>query len=596
MKKNIFFYRIFILLLVTVVLFAVLTMLIFSFLPNNIITEMGLWRLEPRAEAIADLVLKYQQGLIPRSEFEEHLSIYDALWDAAAYVYDSRGELIFDNEDSFRTQLQPQPPHKIHQILTEVCAEHLEKVLSGEKVVISRGNTRGSDLFVMVGQPVSDGGNISGAVFLTRPPTEFFITLRGFNRAMMLSAIGVFLLISIPMYRVVRLLVNPLKEMQDVAISMANGNLAAKANENYKGEIGELGRSLNYLSSELSKTVSVLEVERNRLKQIFDGLAEGIVALNAQGNITQVNPAMRTLFGPSREDERMCLISSSELWEDFDTVLEQGHVITRSMQWKQMVLRVTIYPLEDELRRIVGAVGLFRDVTESERLEQTRREYVANVSHEFHTPVSALRALAETLLDDMVPDEKTKKRYYEHILHETLRLSRLINDLLMLSRLQSGAVSTQREAFRLNELMGSVAERYTVLAAGKKIVFSFSKLPDDLTINSNADLVEEVLIILLDNAIKYTPPHGSVSLFACLDEHDDQLVKVSVADTGTGISQNDLPHIFERFFKADKARVGQGTGLGLAIAFEILQSLGERIYVESREGKGSTFTFTLTRK
>lgn len=596
MKKNSFFYRIFILLLATVVLFAVLTMLIFTFLSSDIFTKMKVWELEPRAEAIAHLVLKYHQGLMSKSEVEEQLSIYNAFWDAVVYIYDSQGKLIFINEGSFISQLQPQSHLKMNQILTEVFGEYLEPVLSGEKVVTSRGNSRGPNLFLMVGQPVINDGIITGAVFLTKPLTEFFTALRGFNRAMMLSALGVFLLISIPMYRVVRLLVKPLKEMQDVAISMANGNLSAKANENYKGEIGELGRSLNYLSSELSKTISALEVERNRLKQIFNGLAEGIVALDALGNITYVNPAIHTLFGVNREDGRMGLIPSPELWEDFDTLLSQGHVITRSMQWKQMVLRITIYPLENELQQIVGAVGLFRDVTESERLEQTRREYVANVSHEFQTPVSALRALAETLLDDMVPDEETKKRYYRHMLHETIRLSRLINDLLMLSRLQSGAVSTQREAFQINELMENVADRYTVLAAEKNIVFSFSPLPGDSTIISNADLVEEVLIILLDNAIKYTLPNGSISLFACLDEHDDQIVKVSVADTGIGISPDDLPHIFERFYKADKAHATQGTGLGLAIAFEILQHLGEKIYVESQEGKGSTFTFTLTRQ
>ncbi len=258
-----------------------------------------------------------------------------------------------------------------------------------------------------------------------------------------------------------------------------------------------------------------------------------------------------------------------------------------------MVLRITIYPLEDELHNVAGAVGLFRDVTESERLEKTRREYVANVSHELHTPVSALRALSETLIDNMVPDEETKKRYYGHMLHETVRLSRLIDDLLTLSRLQSGAVSTQREVCHINRIMSDVADRYTVLAGEKSIEFSFSPLPDDLTIISSADLVEQVLIILLDNAIKYTLPDGSIKLFASLDDNN---IKVSVSDTGIGISPDDLPHIFERFYKADKAHATQGTGLGLAIAFEIIQRLGEQIYVESQPGKGSTFTFTLTRE
>ena len=590
MKRNIFLYRVLIVLLVTIVLYAVLTMAIFLFIANDMFAEMKVRELEPRAENIAGLVLKYQQGFMSKSELDGLLSTNDAFWDAVVYVYDGQGELIFKNEGT----IMPQHQQRFSLILTEVFVEYLDEVFSGEKVVSTKNKSKGTDRILVVGQPVIDDGIVTGAVFLTKPPTELVAAIRGLTYAMRLSAAGVFLLIIIPVYQVARRLVNPLKEMQDVAISMANGNLSAKANENYKGEIGELGRSLNYLSSELSKTISALEVERNRLKQIIDGLAEGIVALDIQKNITHVNPAIRMIFGTKQEDGRMGLIPSLELWNDFDNVLRDGHLITRSMQWKQIVLKITIYPLENESHHIVGAVGLFRDVTESERLEHTRREYVANVSHELNTPVSALRAISETLIDDMVPDEETKKRYYGHILHETMRLSSLINDLLMLSRLQSGAVSMQREAFKINELMGSVADRYTVLAAEKSISFSFSFLPDDLTIFSNAHLVEQVLIILLDNAIKYTLPSGSISLFACLDDHD--IVKVSVSDTGIGIAPEDLPHIFERFYKADKAHATQGTGLGLAIAYEIMQRLGEEIKVESLEEKGSTFTFTLTCK
>ncbi|MBB6218285.1 two-component system sensor histidine kinase ResE [Anaerosolibacter carboniphilus] len=585
-KKNIFLRRVLTLLIGTVILYGILNTIIFVLIANGMFTDLQIRELEPRAEAIANLVLKYQQGGMTKSELNEQFSINNEIWNAAVYVYDGQGNLMIRSEGTLIRRFEKELRQHMTPALNKAFGRYLDSVLSGQQIVSTKGP------FLVVGQPILDNGTVSGAVFLSKPPAELVTAFLGLNRSMQVSALGVLLLMIFPVYRVTRHIVNPLKEMRDVAINMANGNLTEQANEAYKGEIGELGRSLNYLSSRLSKTISALEVERNRLKQTIDGLSEGIVAIDTEGNITHVNPAIHSIFGMSQEDGRKGIIPSQELWEDFETVLLRGYTIVRSMQWKQMVLRITICPLEDELNHIAGAVGLFRDVTESERLEQTRREYVANVSHELRTPVSALRALSETLADDMVPDEDTKKRYYSHMLHETMRLTRLINDLLTLSRLQSDPAAIQREEFKINELMTNVADRYAVLAGEKGIEFSFSALPEDVMINSNMDLVEQVLIILLDNAIKYTSSQGNILLDV---SSDDNIVKIFVSDTGIGISPSDLPHIFERFYKVDKAHATQGTGLGLAIAFEIIQRLGEEIYVESQLEKGSTFTFTLSR-
>ncbi|MFZ5966135.1 MAG: ATP-binding protein [Bacillota bacterium] len=591
-KKNIFLRRILSLLLGTVMLYGVLNTIIFVFIANDMYTEMQIRELKPRAEAIANLVLKYQQGVMTKSELDEQFSMNDAIWNAVVYVYDGQGNLMIKNEGTLPPRIPQELQQQIIPILNEMFGEYIDSVLSGQQIISTKDVGPKYGRFLVVGQPIINNGTVTGGVFLAKAPEELVTALFGLSRSMRLSAVGVLILMIYPVYRITRHIVNPLKQMRDVAINMANGNLSEQANEEYKGEIGELGRSLNYLSTRLSETISALKVERNRLKQTIDGLSEGIVAIDIERNITHVNPAIHNIFGISQEDGPIGLIPNQELWEDFDTVLLQGYTIVRSMRWKQMVLRITISPLENEQHHIVGAVGLFRDVTESERLEQTRREYVANVSHELRTPVSGLRAIIETLVDDMVPDEDTKKRYYNHMLHETMRLTRLINDLLTLSRLQSDPAAIRREPFQINEIMTNVADRYAVLASEKGIKFSFSPLTEDVIINSNMDLVEQVLIILLDNAIKYTPPQGTILLDASID---DSIVKISVSDTGIGISPEDLPHIFERFYKVDKAHATQGTGLGLAIAFEIIQRLGEEIYVESQLEKGSTFTFTLSR-
>lgn len=589
MKKNVFLRRILSLLIGTIVLYLILNTIIFLFIGNDMFIEMQIRELKPKAQAISNLVLKYQQGFITKHELDEQFLINNEVWNAAVFVYDREGKLIISNEGMLLSRFPKEFQHRISPMLNEIFGEYLHLALSGQEVMSS--NFKEDGPFLVVGKPIFNDTTITGAVFLTKPPEEFATALVGLRSSMILSGLGVLLLMLFPVYSITKHLVDPLKQMRDVAINMADGNLTKQANETYKGELGELGRSLNYLSSRLSHTISALEIERNRLKQTIDGLSEGIIAIDIDGSITHINPAIRSIFGTRQEDGPMGIIPSRELWEDFDTVISQGYTIVRSMKWKQMGLKITICPLTDELNNIAGAVALFRDVTESERLEQTRREYVSNVSHELRTPVSALRALSETLVDDMVTDEDTKKRYYAHMLYETIRLTRLINDLLTLSRLQSDPTAIERKTFQVNEIMTNTADRYAVLANEKGIFFSFSALAEDVLINSNFDLVEQILIILLDNAIKYTPAQGTILLYAASDEN---AVKISVSDTGIGISAADLPHIFDRFYKADKAHATQGTGLGLAIAFEIIKRLGEEIFVESHPGKGSTFTFTLS--
>lgn len=255
------------------------------------------------------------------------------------------------------------------------------------------------------------------------------------------------------------------------------------------------------------------------------------------------------------------------------------------------ILRLSLSQLEDDDGRIAGVVGIFRDVTVAERLEQTRRDYVANVSHELRTPLTALRALIEPLHDGLVKDDAARDRAYTIMLRETLRLSRLVNDMLELSRLQSGTISLQKMAFDATRLLREAVLKYTQTAEdmGQSLILSLPEEPLP-AVYGNSDRTEQVLVTLLDNAMKYTPEEGTITVQARLMGPE---LYISVADTGVGIQPDDLPHVFERFFKADKAHQTKGTGLGLAIAREILNQLGERIWVESLPGKGTTFTFTL---
>ena len=386
--------------------------------------------------------------------------------------------------------------------------------------------------------------------------------------------------------------------LRDTAVSMAEGNLEKRADESQKGEIGELGKAVNQLSHQLSMNMYTLIVERNRLKNLINGLSEGIVAIDAKGQITHSNPALDRMFTRQRlaldmPDPRMKFIPDKSVWEDFDGVIRSGEPMSRNMESRDMILRLTVTPIVDEIGEVAGAVGLFSDITQMERLEKTRRDYVSNVSHELRTPLTAMRALVEPLRDGLVTEEADRMRYYGIILREIERLTRLINDQLELSRLQSGTVSIQKRKMKLDELIYDVCDRYNAVAAEHelelKVETDFSGFPD---VYANEDRVEQMLIILLDNAIKYTPK-GSVTVSGTWDEDK---VMLSVSDTGVGIAEEDLPYVFDRFYKVDKAHSGKGSGLGLSIAKELLMRMGEEIWVTSEKGKGATFTFTVHRK
>lgn len=241
-----------------------------------------------------------------------------------------------------------------------------------------------------------------------------------------------------------------------------------------------------------------------------------------------------------------------------------------------------------EIGELAASINDFAE--KSEKLEHTRRDYVANISHELRTPMASIRAMSETLRDGLLTDENKVQRYYDHILRESLRMTRLIDDLLELSRLQSRSVALQVSKTDLLPALDSCAITFEQLALDSGVDFHFDR-PDHLPIVvTNTDRIQQILVILIDNAIKHTPDDGKVTLSAVVK---DNVVEVSVSDTGEGISEDDLPYVFDRFYKSDKSHSGSGTGLGLSIAKEVLDVMGETISVESKLGEGSVFTFTV---
>jgi len=421
----------------------------------------------------------------------------------------------------------------------------------------------------------------------------------GFSSVLLLSTLLVSMFMLIPVYFASKRLISPLNRVTDVANALGRGDFSVRANAKTKGEIGELAASVNELAEKLSRSITSVTTERNRLKEIFDIISEGIVSVNKDLQPDYSNNAIATLFEkvPRKNlfTEKLQLIPFEEVWEDFDNCLKTGETYERTIEAKDCAYSSTIVPILDNEKVIIGATGFFRDISEQERLEQTRRDYVANVSHELRTPLTAMRGLVEPLADGMVKKEEDRQRYYGIILHETMRLSRLIDDMLELSRLQARTLAFKTFPFDLNKLLSEFETKFKPVMEDAELEFHVEYKTGTLpTVMGNPDRVEQIIVILLDNAKKYTPPGGSITISTEYSDETDQVL-VSVSDTGQGIHEYDIDHIFDRFYKADRARGKKGTGLGLAIAKELLSYMGETITVQSEYGEGTTFTFTLKR-
>ena len=408
---------------------------------------------------------------------------------------------------------------------------------------------------IAVGQPLygTDGTTIEGGLIFVREIQHVDAAFGKLNSALQILGIGLVPVLLIIALASIRQINKPISEMTKVAIELTRGNYSVRANENVHGEIGIFARAMNRMSDTISQTIYQLDSEKRQLWYILSSFTDGVAALDNTGNLTHYNPALMKMFGAVDVKTPHDLIPDSQIWEAFRRVLEtrESNTLHYTLPGDKY-LWISIVPVMGENDACTGVVGLFKDVTEIENLEKMRRDYIANISHELRTPLTAVRGLLEPLSDGMIKDDAVKMRYYGIMLHEVERLSRLITDMLQLSRLQ------------LEE-----------------------DLPDVI---SDPDRIEQVLVILLDNAMRYAGEGGTVRISAHQDTSD---VHVSVWDSGCGIAPEDMVHVFERFFKTDKSRKEGGTGLGLSIAKQIMDKLDEQITVQSEVGKWTCFTFTV---
>ena len=392
----------------------------------------------------------------------------------------------------------------------------------------------------------------------------------------------------------------PVVEMEAIARRMSEGEYTARAPVRSVDELGALGRALNTMMVALRERIDDLKEERAKATAILDGMVEGVIAVDAHECILLMNERARAMFsvGPGRGDGKPLpeVIRNADLHELFRATraagqeaplrreLRLGHPVAR-------MLEITAVPLPLGAGES-GAVMVLHDITALRRLERVRTEFVANVSHELRTPLTAIQGYLETLLGGALEERANARRFLEIAFRHTERLGRLLNDLTDLSNIELGKVSLRLAPVRFAEVLGSVLDIVRPKAEAGRVGLIADVEPADIVAHADHDRLAQILINLVDNAVKYTPEGGWVTVRA---RRDGPRLEVRVRDTGIGIPRADLPRITERFYRVDKARSRElgGTGLGLAIVKHLVLAHGGELEITSEEGEGTTVRFTL---
>ncbi len=409
------------------------------------------------------------------------------------------------------------------------------------------------------------------------------------NTIMAAVAIALFLA-AVMGYVFAQTLTEPILALTKGAKSMAEGNMNQSLKVRSSDEIGQLTSSFNYMASELAKNLSEISRDKNRLEILLHNMSDGVISFSKDGELMLANTAAETMLGVEKMEMRF-----TEFIHAYDisssVYLDMGSEPSRKVIFPvgKQFINANFSPYYNKDGEVEGMVVVLQDITEQKKLDDMRKEFVANVSHELRTPLTTVKSYTETLLEGAIEDREIAMDFLGIIDSEADRMAFLVRDLLQLTRFDNKQVRLDLTEIEMNDFLSMTVRQNKIHAEAKHQELSFEPYPHIVVIHGDRDRVGQVVNNIVTNAIKYSLEQATIRIFITEDE---QYYKIHVKDTGMGISREDLPRIFERFYRVDKARSRAmgGTGLGLAIAKEIMVSHGGKLTAESEYGKGTTMT------
>lgn len=501
-----------------------------------------------------------------------------------SYTITDKNERLIDTNDAiFRTDKE-----SVANALLE--SDNYVQALTGIEKNSRILESYGSKQFYDYARPVGD------YILYFRYYKDDWATVISDFRSIIITSLVISLAVAFVVgYLLSKTITVPIGRLMNKAKSIASGDFGQVLEVKSNDEISKLTESFNFMAASLKSTLQEISSEKSKMETIFNYMTDGLIAFNLKGEVIHTNPASRKLLG-----EEASLATFREYSAKYGFNYSIGDVIyLQSQKTREInvniddrIIKVYFAVFTDEAKNPEGIIAVLQDITEQQRLENMRKEFVANVSHELRTPITSIKSYAETLLDGALDDREASEKFLSVINAEADRMTRLVRDLLQLSRIENQQVQWFFEWMSFTDLVKSAVERMEHEAAGKKQTLLCHVLGDIPEIEADYGRIEQVVFNIISNAIKYTPEGGTISVYIGRMYSE---VYMKVSDTGIGIPENDLPRIFERFYRVDKARSREmgGTGLGLSIAREIVEAHSGNISISSKKGEGTDVTVRL---
>jgi two-component system phosphate regulon sensor histidine kinase PhoR len=454
--------------------------------------------------------------------------------------------------------------------------------------------------FMYIAQPIYRDDHIAGVIRLSTPMKEIKGLMKSINGNLLLALIPGLLLSLLLVYRISISITSPIQEIKNAAVDITQGKLDPSINITSKDEIGELAKAIDFMAASLRDKINSIKDKNTRMEAILSSVVNGIIAVDSNENILFINPIAQKMLNIDEGDiagkHLLQVIRNNKIDNMIKGILEnksfEENEITLNYP-TQKIFRLNSnaikYPESD---RIIGIIIIIQDITEIKKLEKMRSDFVANVSHELKTPLTSIKGFVETLKAGAIEDQAAAVRFLNIIEDEADRLNRLISDILSLSELENRKSKTRFEIINTADKIREIISLLQNQAVQKNIELIVKVAADVRTLHGDPDQFKQMLINLVDNAVKYTPEGGKVQVTAYNTENE---VVIRIKDNGIGIPKEHIPRLFERFYRVDKARsrnVG-GTGLGLAIVKHIIMQFQGKIDVVSEVGQGTEFILSI---
>ncbi|WP_432405764.1 ATP-binding protein [Wukongibacter sp. M2B1] len=538
-------------------------------------------RLNSIAESIRQNIPKTGTLEDAKESLENNLNVFAVGLFEEAFIIDKHLQIIATDNRSFKGE----------NAANELEYELILEVLMGEKQ-ISRDYTDGKNPTMNVVFPIEIKGKIEGALYLRADLKDIYETLNK-SKVIMTQATGLALIITIILgFLLAKSITEPIDDVTKKAALMAKGDFNQRVDVKSDDEVGKLAEMFNFLTDKLEITLGEISSEKSKMETILNYMADGLIAVNKSGRIIHANPKAMEMLNFSEQSilekkyDELFEALNDKLTLEYITKHKEGLIGSESIGIGESIYNVDYAPFMDENNEIGGIVLVIKDITKQQKLENMRREFVANVSHELKTPLTSIKSYTETLLDGMLDDREISESFLGVVNSEADRMTRLVRDLLQLSNFDNRKTKWNMSNNDLVKLINQIVIKLHITAKNKNQELEFITEYDKLMADFDFDRIEQVLINIVSNAIKYTENNGEVKIYL---ENKDNKAYIKVKDTGMGIPEEDLPRIFERFYRVDKARSRElgGTGLGLSIAKEIVEAHNGSIEIHSEVNKGT---------